>query len=551
MTPNVKITFNGRKLEIERGSTIAEALLRVGHPGPFAPVGAIVESRIAGLFRKIRSECRIRTIDRTTKEGMEIYRRTASIVLYAACRRVFPGELVKIGQSIMGGYFFAVDEHAVTAAQARKVEENMRELVGADLPLRPRWIDVDAAARSVRADLLEWKASLLDQQRSEDAAALDLDGATYQLFGAVGMSTGAIECFAVSAYQGGLVLHFPRFTGKKPVVGKAQPKLFATFRETAAWNAVVGCESVAQLNQRCMSGSISRLVKVAEAQHERKIVAIADEIIGRHPDLRLVLIAGPSASGKTTFSKRLEVQLQVGGLKPVTLSVDNYYVDRVKTPKHADGTYNFEAVEAIDLDLLHDHVRRLVKGEEVRTPVFSFETGRRLKNHTVPIRLSDRGVLIMEGIHSLNERLSTGIARKRKYKIFVSALTQLAIDEHNRIFTSDARLIRRITRDRLYRGYTAQQTIEGWASVRAGEEEHIFPFQEEADVRFNSALVYEQAVLKPYAERFLMEVARHSDAFIEATRLHQFLQFFIPILPEEVPPTSVLREFIGGSTFHY
>jgi uridine kinase len=364
------------------------------------------------------------------------------------------------------------------------------------------------------------------------------------------MSTGAVSCFALSAYQGGIVLHFPRFGGTEPVIGRPQPKLFSTFRETAKWNAVVGCENIAQLNKHCMTGSISRLIKVAEALHERKIVDIADQIL-TGPDARLVLIAGPSASGKTTFSKRLEIQLQVSGVQPVTLSVDNYYVDRRRTPKNPDGTYNFEAVEAIDLDLLGDQIRQLLSGKRVETPVFNFESGRRLKNRTVPMQLAENGVLIMEGIHSLNERLTQGVPRRRKFKIFVSALTQLAIDEHNRIFTSDARLIRRLVRDRLYRGYTAGQTIAGWTSVRAGEEELIFPFQEEADVRFNSALVYEQAVLKPYAERFLMEVPRGGEAFPEATRLYQFLQYFIPILPEEVPHTSVLREFIGGSTFHY
>jgi uridine kinase len=550
MAETVPVTLNGKRLEVLPGSTVAEILARGPHPGPHPPLAAVVGTRIVGLFRKIRSAAEVRTIDRTSKEGMDVYRRTACILLYETCRRLFPGRLVEIGQSLMGGYFHEIEGLRVTARQARAIEAGMRALVAEDFPLRPKWIDVEAAIRIVRGAKLHAKAALLAHEFHEDTTIIELDGGRWHLFGTVAPSTGAIDQFAVTAFQGGIILHFPAFTGTSPKVARPQPKLFATFRETQEWNALVGCANVAQLNEHAEKGTIGRLIKVAEALHEKKISAIADTICRRRGEVRLVLIAGPSSSGKTTFSKRLEVQLQVNGVRPVTLSVDHYYKDRARAPRHADGTYDFEAPEALDLDLLGDHLRRLIAGEAVATPVYSFATGKRARQ-TETRRVPEDGVLLIEGIHALGDLLSRGIPRARKFKVFVSALTQLAIDEHNRIFTSDARLIRRIVRDRLYRDYTAAQTIEAWPSVRAGEERYIFPYQEDADVMFNSALVYEQAVLKPYAERYLMEVPRTAAAFIEATRLYQFLQLFIPVQAEEVPYTSVLREFIGGSTFRY
>lgn len=551
MSENITIKLNGKSLEILPGSTIAELLARSPHPGPCPALGAIVGSRVAGLYRKIRGQGEIRTIDRTSKEGMEIYRRTASILLYAACKRLFPDDLVKIGQSLMGGYFFTVNGHNMTKKRVKAIEQNMRQLVEKDHPLRPKWIDVETAIRLARHNRLDAKAALLLNEFNEETAVVELDNQKWHLMGQVAMSTGAISCFALTPYQGGLVLHFPAYSGNKPEVKPPQPTLFSAFRETQEWNALVGCENVAQLNEHCVKGSVSRLIKISEALHEKKIASIADRIISRMPDARLILIAGPSSSGKTTFSKRLEVQLQVSGVLPVTLSMDNYYLNRNQTPKHEDGSYDFEHIEALDLKLLNDHVKRIIAGQEVKTPIFSFQTGKRDPHKTIPIKLDKRGVLIIEGIHSLNDRLTSAVPQKNKFKIFVSALTQLAIDEHNRIFTSDNRLVRRIVRDRLYRSYSAEQTILGWPSVRKGETEHIFRFQELADVMFNSALVYEPAVLKPYAERFLMEVPRTSPAYLEAFRLYQFLQWFIPVMSQEVPLTSVLREFIGGSTFTY
>ncbi len=311
-------------------------------------------------------------------------------------------------------------------------------------------------------------------------------------------------------------------------------------------------QNVGQLNRLCLDGDIRHIVRIAEGLHEKKIAQVADEILSRQPAVRLVTIAGPSSSGKTTFAKRLGIQLRVNGIEMVSLSLDNYYVDREHTPRDGDGRPDFESIEAIDLELFHAQLAELMNGREVLTPRFDFLSGtRKPEREWVPMRLERNHVLVVEGIHGLNDRLTQSVARQHKYRIFISALSQLAIDDHNRIFTSDARLIRRIVRDHFFRGFSAERTLDLWEQVRRGEGRWIFPFQEQADVMFNSALVYEPAVLKVFAERFLLQVPRTGETYPEAYRLLKHLSMFVPIFPEEVPQTSILREFIGGSTFSY
>jgi uridine kinase len=302
----------------------------------------------------------------------------------------------------------------------------------------------------------------------------------------------------------------------------------------------------------CLEGEDRHIIRIAEGLHEKKIARIADEILSRQPQVRLVTIAGPSSSGKTTFAKRLRVQLKVNGIEMVSLSLDNYYVNRDQTPRDEDGKLDFESLEAIDLPLFHQHLAQLMAGELVLTPRFDFVTGsRRPESEWASMRLDDNHVLVVEGIHGLNDRLTQSVPQNQRYRIFISALSQLAIDDHNRIFTSDTRLIRRIVRDHLFRGFTAERTLDLWDQVRRGEGKWIFPFQEQADVMFNSALVYEPAVLKVYAERFLLQVPRTSPAYTEAFRLLKHLSMFVSIFSDEVPQTSILREFIGGSSFSY
>jgi len=314
----------------------------------------------------------------------------------------------------------------------------------------------------------------------------------------------------------------------------------------------VGVEDVGHLNDLVIRGDASEVIRVSEGLHEKKTAEIADQITQKEQPIRLVLIAGPSASGKTTFSKRLSLQLRVNGVRPVALSMDNFYVNREDTPRGEDGAYDFESIDAIDLALFNDVLFRLLSGERVLTPKFDFPSGTRVsQDKWTPMQLEPGQVLVIEGIHGLNDRLTESIPADAKFKVYVSALTQLCIDDHNRIFTSDTRFLRRIVRDRMFRGYPAADTIETWPRVRRGEQRNIFPFQEQADVLFNSALVYEQAVLRLYAERFLLEVPQSHPSFSAAYRLLKFVQIFAPIFEASVPQISLLREFIGGSGFKY
>jgi len=327
-------------------------------------------------------------------------------------------------------------------------------------------------------------------------------------------------------------------------------KMFEIFQEYKDWLEILGVENVGAINQEVARGNASELIKISEALHEKKVVYIADRIHLQPEPVRLVLISGPSSSGKTTFAKRLAIQLKVNGLKPYTVSLDNYFVDRERTPKDENGNYDFEALEALDIEHFNNDLVKLLNGEEIEIPKFSFEEGKRFYDGT-KLRIDPNGVIIIEGIHALNPALTHLIPNSQKFKIYVSALTSISIDGINRIATTDNRLIRRIVRDYRYRGYSALDTIGRWESVRRGEEKNIFPFQEEANVMFNSALLYEFSVLKPFAEPILQEVPPNRAEYDEAQRLLKFLSYFTPISEREVPPTSIIREFLGGSTFSY
>jgi uridine kinase len=360
-----------------------------------------------------------------------------------------------------------------------------------------------------------------------------------------------VRGFSVVPYEDGLLLRFPRDGEPAPALGP-QPKLFATYRETREWNEAIGVANVGALNRVCLSGEIAEVIRIAEGFHEKKLAAIADAIAARRGEARAVLVAGPSASGKTTFIKRLDIQLRVNGLRPIGLSLDNYFIDRERTPHGADGKPDYEALAALDLDLFNEHLLALLEGRAVEVPQYDFVLGRRAgRERWRTLRLAADELLQIEGIHALNPRLTAAVPESAKYRVFISALTQLTLDDHNRIFTSDARLLRRIVRDRLFRGHDTTHSLEMWGAVRKGEARGIFPFQEQADVMFNSALLYEPAVLRVYAERFLLEVPREHPTYTEAFRLLKFLQWFVPVFEHDVPSTSILREFIGGSAFRY
>jgi uridine kinase len=549
------VRIQGKQLEVPYGTPAGDVVRAHATGNHHQPVlAAIVQKRCVDLAFPICAPTEVVPVDYTMREGVLVYRRTASLILLEAARELFPGVRITIGQALGNGYFYEFRrDREITAEEVERLESRMREIVRQDMPLRTETINLDEARQLFDALGFEDKLRLLATWWEPFVPIVRCGEFCDIHHYPVAPSTGFIRTFDLLHHGEGLMLRFPPRGRPQPVRPYQEtPKLFQVYRETRRWNEILGIEDVGQLNELTISGRAAELLRVAEGLHEKKIAQIADEISARRDRVRLVLIAGPSASGKTTFSKRLSLQLLVDGLTPVAVSTDNFYVNRADTPRLSDGTYDFEAIEAIDLELFNDVLTRLLRGEEVLTPRYDFTTGsRRPADQWLPMRLAPGQVLVVEGIHGLNDRLTEAVPEEQKYKIYVSALTQLCIDDHNRIFTSDGRFLRRIVRDRRFRGYSAASTIESWPRVRHGEMRNIFPYQERADVMFNSALVYEQAVLRLYAERFLLEVPQDHPSFVDAYRLLKFVQYFVPMFEEAVPQISILREFIGGSAFKY
>ena len=544
MGKKINVTLNGKGLLVNSGVTVSQILTKKPHKGAYPAIAAVVNNRLVGLYHDLKTSSAITTLDLTSREGAEVYRRTANLIFFAALKEVYPRAKVEVGQSIGNGYFMEIEGEKVTDKFIEKVEASIRRFIKKDLALRPFWIPTEDAMAQFKKAGRSDRVLLLQQMRKSEAQVLDIGKYRGYVFGPVACRSGLVDRLRLHKYRHGLVMEFPGMDGKFVGMVEDKPKLFEAYIETRKWNELIGVKNVAQLNKYCISGEASELIKVAEAQHEKKIAAIADEIL-RKKDVRLILIAGPSASGKTTFIKRLAIQLMVNGLKPVSLSIDNYYLDRKDTPKRADGTLDFEIIDALDLKLFNRHLKDLMNGKSINSPVYSFSEGTRHPTRKRKLKLGKHQILITEGLHALNERLSSEIPAKNKVKIYVSALTQLCIDDHSRILTSDVRLLRRLVRDRLFRGSSAAETLALWSSVRAGENVHIFPYQEEADIMFNSTLVYEPALLKPLAERFLMEVPQSDPSFAEALRLLRFLDLLVPILPNEIPHTRSEERRVG------
>ncbi len=550
----VEVLYRGAVHHVPTGTRVDEFLNEVDGEIPDTVLAALVNRRQVMLDFPLRGRVELELVRYGSREGEAVYKRSTSLMLYEACCELYPDARLVIGQSLGNSYHFQVrGEHPPLPTMARRLEARMREIHRERRPFVRSTVTLEELEDHCRRHGLEDKLALLATRRSSTVHTITCGRFVDIAHGPFAPHTGCLATFGVMPYGGGLLLRFPRRANRDrlpPFVPK--PLLFATYMETQRWQELLGVRHVGELNRICLDGAVGDLIRVAEGLHEKKIAEIADLVASRRDRVRIVLVAGPSSSGKTTFVKRLAIQLRVAGIEPVALSLDNYYVDRDATPLDEEGKPDFESIEAIDLALLNEHLAALLEGREVLTPRFDFVTGtRRPRDRWVPLRLRDGQILLIEGIHGLNDRLTEAIPADQKLRIFASALTQLAIDDHNRIFTSDARLIRRIVRDRLFRGFTAERTLLLWDRVRRGEGRWIFPHQEQADVMFNSALVYEPAVLKTYAERFLLQVPRTSPAYPEAYRLLKFLSIFVPVFPDEVPQTSILREFIGGSAFEY
>jgi uridine kinase len=553
----ISIELEGQLLKVPEATTTLALVASQTDPGlgMKRPIGALANNRLVPLDQALYEGAQVRLVDIESEAGMEIYRRGCILLLLEATRILFPQVRLVVGQSLGDGYFFDwTGDPVLEPSHLEALQAKMEELVSFDLPFERERCGVQEAIRRFESKGLHDRVALLSTFWHQNIRLVSFGETIDILQGPNPPSSGYLTQFGLSSYPPGLVLRFPS-AGSKGLLGappENQTKLFTIHRDSKKYNRMLGVENVGALNRLCIHGGINQLIRVSEGLHEKRIAEIADTIASRGSQVRIVLIAGPSGSGKTTFLKRLAVQLEVAGLKPVGLSIDNYYVDREDTPLDENGEYDFECCDAIDIDMFNNHLLSLLNGEEVTTPRFSFETGRRqVEEKWVPMRLKPKDILIVEGIHGLNDRLTSLVPAEAKYKVYVSALTQLCLDDTNRIHTTDARLLRRIVRDRLYRGYTAAGTLRIWPSVRRGEIRDIYPFQESADDMFNSALPYETAVLKVYAERFLLEVPQDDPAYPEIHRMMKFLALFVGIFPDSVPQNSILREFIGGSTFRY
>ena len=538
---------------VERGTTLKEIAetqnIRLSHP----ILGAMVNNQVRELSFEIYNPKTIEFIDITHKEGMRMYIRGLSFLLYAATRELFPGARLRIDHSVSKGFYCELHEikTPLSVEDVLALGQKMRQLVGENIPIERHREETEEVAELFKQNELHDKVDLLRHRGKYYTTYYTLKGHVGKFYGTLPPSTGYLKVFDLNKYYNGMLLQIPGKENPNAVQQLVeQKKMFEIFREFSHWNQILNVTNISDLNNAAANGNAERLIKVSEALHEKKIALIADAITARKDDVRIVLISGPSSSGKTTFSKRLAIQLLVNGITPLNLSLDNYFVDREKTPLDENGEYDFEALEALDLELFNHHLQHLLNGEEVEIPKFLFETGKRIYNGD-KLKMRRDNILIVEGIHALNPQLTHAIENSVKFKIYVSALTNINIDDQTRIPTTDNRLIRRIIRDYRYRSYSALETISRWDSVRRGEDKHIFPFQEEADVMFNSALLYELAVLKPYAEPILLEVQPNRPEYSEANRLLKFFRYFKPIQQREIPPTSILREFLGGSSFSY
>jgi uridine kinase len=547
-----EITYRGRQLYVPRGVAVAD-LMRL-HPGPDdgEVLAAVVNNRVVSLAAPILRSGTVEPVRYGTRYGARIYRRHLTMMLYEVFHSLFDGAQIQVGQAISEGYYFEAEGVEVTDEFVERLRCGMADLAAAREPFVFRRVPVEEARRLFARKGAAIKRQILDTWPSAHVGIMSLRGFDDFCLGPVAPHTGYFARFDLHRLDDDFVLQFP--DPKRPELWRLdgpQPKLYQTHKQSRRWSRLLGVSHVGDLNAACIDGSINEVIKIAEGLHEKRIADIADAI---RADRRrkLVFIAGPSSAGKTTFAKRLSIQLRVAGIQPVALSLDNYYVDRDQTPLDAQGNYDFEALAAIDIALFDEQLGRILKGEPLATPVYNFKTGKREpREGWIPIEPRDDQVLIIEGIHGLNPALTPSIPRAAKYSIYINALNPLSIDQHNRLHTSDVRLIRRIVRDRHYRGYSAAQTIRNWDSVRRGERKHIFPYQETADVIFDTSLIYEFSVIKTFAERYLLEVPRSDTAFAEAYRLRKFLSMFVTVMPGDVPQTSLIREFIGGSGFSY
>jgi uridine kinase len=537
---------DGRVLSGPRGAAVGEFLSAIEHEALL--VGAVVNGELRELTYPIRIESKVRPVEMDSADGARIYRRSLTFLLEKVFTDLYPEGTLYVDHSVAsGGYFCQVaGREPLSESEIDALKIHMQRLVEADLPFERREVPLTDAIEHFRSKGYEDKVSLLKYRKKDYLTLYRLEDHMDYHHGYMVPSTGYLPVFDLKATDGGFTLSYPRRHKPDELQPVPEyPKLLAAFRQYGRWLARLGIENVGSLNEAIENGRADEIVLVSEAFHEQNLSNIARIVAERLDQSHLILIAGPSSSGKTTFSRRLTVQLLALGISPFPLELDNYFLDRDKTPLDEEGKPDFESIDALNLPLLWGQLPRLIKGEEVQLPRYNFKSGRSEAGKV--IQLKPGQPIILEGIHGMDPHLIPDSLRGEAFRIYVSALTQLNLDRHNRVSTTDTRLIRRIVRDARERGYNASQTIANWEAVRRGEKRHIFPFQENADVMFNSALAYEMAALKPFAEPLLRQVQHGTPEYIEAKRLLAFLEWFLPLDVNLVPDNSLLREFLGGS----
>lgn len=547
--------LDGQRVHADQGMTLAEVARQYVPKGQYPWIAALVNNQVEPLSYVLYNPKRIRFIDITSEHGLSAYQNSIVMMLAKAVRDVFPQASLQVVHSMTTGFHCSIEGvDGVTRLEVVKaVRDRMTELQRMDIPFYTRTMLVEDAAK-----LLEdhhASAATLETLRNCGQLYVHvhlLDGMPRIMASVPVPSTGCLTCwdFKIQSESGYLLQWPDRQYPEKLSVYEETPKLFSIFEEHRRWVNTLGVPTIEDLNRVVRDKGENHLIQVSEALHEKKYAEIAEMIYQRRDSVRMVLLAGPSSSGKTTSCRRLSVQLSVLGFDVQQLSLDDYFVDRSRTPKQPNGDYDFEALEALDIPMLNDHLNRLFKGERVEIPTYDFKKGEPYFSGKA-LQLKPESILVVEGIHALNPKLTAQVDDGLKFKVYVSALTQIAIDDLNLIRTSDNRLIRRIVRDNNFRGWGAQETIMRWPSVRAGERQHIFPYQENADVMFNSALLYELGVLRNYAEPQLKRVPQNSEQYATAQRLLQFVNLIEPINPKFIPPTSIMCEFLGGSSFEY
>ena len=550
-TIKIRCKNNKKTLEIGIGSTLSEIFSLSGLEMEYGPITARVNNKVEGMHFRVYKPKEVEFLDMHDPSALRAYTRSLFFVLNKAAHELYPECSVIIDIPVSNGYYVDLRvDRPVTTADVDAIRQRMQEIIAAAMPIHRHETTTEDAIRMFRESRSFSKVRLLEGSGSLYTTYYDIGGYVDYYYGSMLTNTSQLYLFGLEPYYDGMLLRIPT-TEDPSRLGElvSQDKMFEIFKEHHQWQSILGLRTVGDLNRAIAEGHSAQLIQVSEALQEKKIAQIADEIASRK-EVKMVLIAGPSSSGKTTTCKRLSVQLAVNGLRPVGISLDDYFVRRTETPRDENGDFDFEHLHALNIPLLNEQMNALLRGEEVELPRYDFQSGMS-KPSGKRLQLKGNEVLVVEGIHALNPELTAQIPEEQKFRIYASALTTILLDNHNYIPTTDNRLLRRIIRDYKYRGVSAQETIRRWPSVRRGENRWIFPYQEHADAMFNSAMLFELAVIRGQAIPVLEQVPENCVEYAEAYRLLKFLRYIKPIPEEQIPPTSLLREFLGGSSFEY